>query len=305
MQTNDRDRMDEIPDSYAREIAFDELANANSYIRSPAGTGMTDASNAPRLLETVSRACDVIAVLDELDGAGVTEVATRLDISKSSAYSYLKTLENRQYVVQNGDTYRLSLEFLYLGNTVRYRNPLFVHGKDVVEQLAEETDEFAHLMCEQHGLERNVYKVAGANAVGGDYHAAKERRADYLHFTATGKAVLAHLPDERVASIVDRYGLAAKTPNTITDPTALREELAAVRERGYAINDEEEVVGIRAVGAPIMAPDGTVLGALSLSGPTSRFTDEFCSETLPELVIERANVIEASINMSNASESLK
>ncbi|WP_240729946.1 helix-turn-helix domain-containing protein [Halalkalirubrum salinum] len=60
---------------------------------------MTDASNAPRLLKTVSRACDVIAVLDELDGAGVTEVATRLDISKSAAHSYLKTLENRKYLV--------------------------------------------------------------------------------------------------------------------------------------------------------------------------------------------------------------
>ncbi len=86
---------------------------------------------------------------------------------------------------------------------------------------------------------------------------------------------------------------------------ALREELAAVRERGYAINEDEDVVGIRAVGTPIMAPDGTVLGALSLSGPTSRFTDEFCSETLPELVIERADVIKASINMSKASKSLK
>ncbi|ELY51308.1 IclR family transcriptional regulator [Natronorubrum bangense] len=259
----------------------------------------------PRQLETVARACDVIDALEELDGAGVTELADSLDISKSSAYSYLSTLRTKRLVVKDDDdTYRLSLEFLYLGKTIRHRHVLFEHGKQQIDRLAEETGEYVHLMCEQHGLERNIYKVAGENAVGDAYHTTKERKADFLHFTSTGKAVLAYLPDARVEAIIDEYGLVRKTENTITDRDALFKEIQTIRERGYAVNDEEEVAGIRAVGAPIRDTNGAILGAISVSGPTSRLNDDRYHETLPKKVMESANVTEASINMSNASQSL-
>ncbi|TYL36199.1 transcriptional regulator [Natronococcus pandeyae] len=251
-----------------------------------------------RTLETVSRACDIIKALEQLNGAGVTELANHLDLSKSSTHSYLATLQEKQLVVKNGNTYSLSLEFLYLGKTVRYQHILFQHGKDQTEELAEETGEFAHLMCEQHGLERNIYKVMGPNAIGNEYHTSKEQNPDYLHFTSAGKAVLAHLPEERLHEIVNRQGLISKTPNTITDIDTLNAELATIREQGYAVNDEEEIRGIRAVGAPICSPEGMVLGAVSVSGPTSRLSGEFYAETVPEKVVESANIIEANINMS-------
>lgn len=257
-----------------------------------------------RLLETVSRACDVVDALDELGGAGVTEVADHVGISKGSAHAYLNTLRERRLVVKEGTTYRLSLEFLYLGNGVRHRHPLFQHAKPVVEELADRSKEYVHLMCEQHGLERNIYKVPGENAVGAEYHTAKEQKADYLHFTASGKAVLAHLPEERVDRIVETHGLVSKTPNTITDPDRLAEELDRIRDQGYAVNDEEEIVGIRAVGVPIRDETGAVLGGLSVSGPTGRLTDTACHEEFPDLLKESANVVEARLNASHASESL-
>ncbi|MFP8888482.1 IclR family transcriptional regulator [Natrialbaceae archaeon A-CW2] len=263
-----------------------------------------DKHRSARTLETVARACDVIDTLDALDGAGVTEVATELDIAKSSAHAYLNTLREKRFVIKEGDQYHLSLEFLYLGKSVRHRHVLFAHGKSVVDQLASETGEYVHLMAEQHGLERNVYKVAGENAVGDTYHTAKERKTDFLHFTSTGKAVLAYLPESRVREIIDTHGLLEKTENTITDLETLIEELETIRDRGYAINDEEEVKGIRAVGAPIRNANGTVLGAISVSGPTSRFTGEYLHEEMPHMVQEAANVTEASINMSNASQTL-
>lgn len=257
-----------------------------------------------RTLETVARACDVIDALDELEGTGVTELATHLDISKSSAHAYLNTLRRKRLVIKDGDVYRLSLEFLYLGKSVRHRHLLFDHGRTTADNLAERSGEYVHLMCEQHGLERNIYKVAGEDAVGDEYHTAKERKADYLHYTSTGKAVLAHLPEARIRTIVDTHGLASKTENTITDLETLLLELEDVRERGFAVNDEEEVKGIRAVGAPIRSADRAVLGAISVSGPTSRLNGTYYREELPRLVTESANVTEASINMSNASETL-
>jgi len=266
---------------------------------------MTDTgSNQSRTLETVSRACDVIRALNELNGAGVTELASHLSISKSSAHSYLNTLLEKKFVVKEQGTYRLSLEFLYLGNTVRHRNVLFAHGQSVAENLAAESGEYVHLMCEQHGLERNVYKAKGERAVGEAYHVSKEQHADNLHFTSTGKAVLANLSRSRVEEIIDEYGLVAKTSNTITDRHSLFEELSTIREQGYAFNNEEEIVGIRAVGAPIQGADGELHGAISVSGPANRLTDEFYNEELPKLVTEKANVIEANINMSDAELSL-
>ena len=261
-------------------------------------------TQSPRTLETVARACDVVEALETLDGAGVTELADYLGISKSSAYTYLATLREKQLVVKSNETYRLSLQFLYLGKSVRHSHPLYAHGRTQVDRLAEESGEYAHLMCEQHGLERNIYKAAGENAVGDEYHTLKQQRADYLHFTATGKAVLAFLPESSVEAIVDRYGLVRNTAQTITEPDALFAELEVIRERGYATNDEEEVRGIRAVGAPIRDVDGAVLGAISVSGPTSRIDGDRFSETLPELVMGAANVTEANINMSSASRTL-
>lgn len=262
---------------------------------------MDDSTNrSPRTLETVSRACDVIDALDELEGAGVTELADHLGMSKSSTHAYLATLHEKHLVVKSQGTYHLSLEFLYLGKAVRHGQLLFEHGRVEVEKLARESGEYVHLMCEQHGLERNIYKVAGENAVGDQYHTAKEQQADYLHFTASGKSVLAFLPESRVHEIVDEYGLVRKTENTITDREVLFDELAAIREQGYAVNDEEEVKGIRAIGAPVRGTDGSVLGSISVSGPTGRLTGDLYYETIPELVMGSANVTEANINMSSA-----
>jgi len=250
-----------------------------------------------RTLETVSRACEVIQALERLEGAGVTEIAETLDMSKSSVHAYLSTLREQQFVVQRGDEYRLSLKFLDLGQAVKQHHLLFQHGRKQVEELARESGEYAHLMCEQHGLEQNIHKVAGEQAIGEHYQRIKKQRSDYLHVTASGKAVLANLPESRVREIVDRHGLKGKTENTITDVDQLFTELEAIREQGYAVNDEEEITGIRAVSAPIQAAGTVETGAISVSGPVRRLSGELYHETLPELVMEQANIVEANINM--------
>jgi DNA-binding IclR family transcriptional regulator len=259
-------------------------------------------SDSPRTLKTVSRAFDVIRALEELDGAGVTELADHLDISKSAAYSYLATLREDKFVVKRDDVYVLSLQFLLVGEYVRNQNVLYRTGKSEIESLAEETGEYAHLATEQHGLGVNLYKVRGEKAVGSDYQTSKLQRPDYLHFSATGKSILAHLPRERVEDIVDRYGLKRKTANTITDRDELFAELERIRERGYAYNDEEEIEGLVAVGAPVLDREGGVLGSLSVSGPTNRMKDDRYHESIVEMVTNAANVVEVNINMADSDD---
>jgi len=261
------------------------------------------ATGSPRTLKTVTRAFDVIGALEELDGAGVTELAEHLDMSKSAVYNYLATLRENKFVVKEGDTYALSLQFLLVGEYVRNQAALYRHGHEEVEKLATETGEYAHLSTEQHGLGVNLYKVKGEKAVGSRYQTSKLQRPDFLHFSATGKAILAHLPRERVEWILDTYGLKRKTSNTITDRDELFAELERTRERGYSLNEEEEIEGLQAVGAPVLDRNDRVLGSISVSGPINRMQESRYHEKVVEEVTNTANVIEVNVNMAETEDS--
>lgn len=253
----------------------------------------------PRTLKTVATAARVLTALKEMDGARVTRLADRLDVSKSTAYIHLRTLEESGFVVKRGNRYELALRFLSFGEFVRDGNALYRHGKPEVDELAAETDQYTHLVAEENGRAVNLYQVKGDTSVGGRYQTAKLHERDHLHYTASGKAILAGLTDERVREIVDAHGLPARTENTITDAEALFDQLESIRERGFAYNDEEEIEGFRAVGAPVRSADGEVLGSLSVSGPTSIVAGERFRETLPEQVVQSANIVEVNINMDS------
>jgi DNA-binding IclR family transcriptional regulator len=258
-------------------------------------------SDSPRTLQTVTRTLDVINALKELNGSTVTEMADYLELSKGGAYNHLVTLRENGFVIKNGDEYDLSPRFILIGEHVRQENLLYRFGKKEIDNLIEETGEYAQLITEKHGLGIVLYLKRGEKAIGSDYPDQMERKPLGLHHTAAGKSILAHLSDERVDEIVDQHGLRKRTENTITDREALFEERATIRDRGYAYNVEEEVDGLRAVGADIKGPDGDILGAISLSGPKSRMQGERFEQKLPELVMDTADIIEVNINMHTQS----
>lgn len=238
----------------------------------------------------------IVETLKEMDGAGVTELATRLNLSKGTVHNYLSTLRQHNYVVKEGDTYNVGLSFFELGEYARNRIPIYHVAKPEVAKLAEETGELANLLCEEHGLGVYLYRAHGDNAVMLDTHTGKRR---YLHNTALGKAILAHMPNERVEEILDQHGLPQATPNTITNREDLHEELAAIRKRGYAYCNQERVEGLQCVATPLMSrTDDRVLGAISLAGPTTRMNRNRIQEDLPERLLQAANVIEINVNYS-------
>lgn len=260
---------------------------------------MSNTNSGRRTLQTVSVAARVITVLKENDGVGVTELANELGISKSTAHAHLTTLVENEFAVKRNGQYELALKLFTVGQYVRDRNPLYRHGKPQVDQLASETSQYVHIVTEENGRGVNLYQVKGDTSVDGEYQTTKPQQRDYLHYTASGKAILAHLPEERRHEIIETHGLPKRTENTITSHDALLEELQEIRERGYACNDEEEIRGFRAVGTPVQASDGEVLGSVSVSGPTSFMQGERFRETVPERVVSSANVIEVNLNMRN------
>lgn len=257
-----------------------------------------DSDSSWRTLKTVERATEIIGLLTELEGAGVSAVAERLDMSLSSAHAHLATLHEADYLVKEAGEYRLSYEFLMLGEYVRNSSALFRFGRTEADTLADETGHYVHLFTEEKGLGVNIYEARGERAGEYDYQSLKLQRREPLHITASGKAILASLDEAAVQRIIDRHGLEQYTENTITSEAALFEELARIRERGYALNDEEEIIGFQAVAAPVEAGDGEVVGSISVAGPTRVFDDEQFTEEIPEQVVSAANMVQVNVNMA-------
>lgn len=250
-------------------------------------------------IQSVETAFDVIEALRDQGGAGVTDLAEALELPKSTVYNQLKTLEKQAFVVKDRGEYHLGLRFLGLGEFVREKKEEYRMIEPKVEEIAEKTDERAHFVAEEQRHAIHVHTKTGANAVENGTDSGT-RRTD-LHAVAAGKTVLAYLPEPELEAFLEENTLDAYTENTITERERLHEELDRVRDRGYAQNDEESMLGLRAVAAPILYPSGDLLGVLSVSGPTHRLKGERFESEIPDLLLGSSNEIE--INVAHAQQS--
>jgi len=219
---------------------------------------------------------------------GVSELADQLDLSKSTVHNHLQTLRQLGYVVKEDGQYRLGLQFLGLGDRARQRHDLYHVAKPETDSLVEAVGERAQVMVEENAVGIYIYQSLADQAVRTDSHIGT---VVDLHATAVGKAYLAHLPGAHLERILDQAELGEQTPNTLTDRETLRAELDEIADRGYAFNDEERTVGMRAVGAPILSDDDRVLGGISVSGPTTRMNGSWYREEIPDMVTQSARVI--------------
>jgi DNA-binding IclR family transcriptional regulator len=259
---------------------------------------MTEDANR-REIKSLKRANEILDRLRESNGARLSEITDDVDLTAGSVHTYLYTLREIGFVVKNGDRYELGPEFVTMGEYVRNHSRLYRAAKMEVDKLAEKTEEAVHLIVEHDGQGIALYERLGEEAIGTNYHRElRQRPHQHLHCTASGKAILACLPESRVDEIIDEYGLKAQTPNTITTRNELAEDLETIRERGHAVNDEEELLGIVAVGSPICDRDGSVLGSLAVSTPKIRMEQNEFRDELVDLVMRAANVSEVNLQTS-------
>lgn len=238
---------------------------------------------------------EIINLVREWNGAGVSEIANHLDKPTSTVHDHLQTLVSEEYLVKENGQYRIGARFLELGEQARSRRKLYHLARPQVDKLAAKTGNHSNFMMEEHGRGIFLYKSKGEDAVRLDTHAGMRV---YLQTTALGKAILAHRSRNEVEAILDRHGLLAVTENTITDRDRLFTELEQIKERGYAIDDEERVQGMRCIAAPITTNEGRALGAVSVSGPKSRIQGKYLEDTLPNMVLQSSNVIEVNLTYS-------
>lgn len=256
-----------------------------------------------RKIKSVDTTCQLVKSLRERGEASVSSLAADLDLTPGTVHTHLATLKDHGVVVRSDNGYRLGPRLLTLGEFVRNNSELYQAAKAEIEDLADESGECVHLLTEHDGRLVPVYERFGENAVAVEYHDRKrEEPVKHLHCTAAGKAILAYTPDDRVEEIITEVGLPPNTPQTITDRDALFAELERIRQRGYSIADEEQLQGIRAVGAPIRGSDENVLGAVAVSGPTSRLKGERFESHVPELVTRSANICEVNYTTLDLSD---
>ncbi|RQH02692.1 IclR family transcriptional regulator [Natrarchaeobius oligotrophus] len=250
---------------------------------------MTTEANHP--VRTTEKSLHLIEKLRELDGARIHELEDELEMTKGAIHNHLSTLRTHGYVVKEDNEYRLSLKVLTLGGYVRSNYSIYQFGRPKANKLASDTGMLVNLATEENGQSVYLYQARGEYAVNLDTQVGHRLR---LHNIAIGKAILAYLPAERVEAIVDQWGLPKETENTITDRETLFEELESVREQEFATDLEERTEGLCCIAAPIR-PDNEILGAISISAPTSRLGNQGFDDELVGQVKSTANEIALDI----------
>jgi DNA-binding IclR family transcriptional regulator len=239
------------------------------------------------IIQAVSHALDLLEQFhNDVDELGVTELSKRLKLHKNNVFRLLATLESRGYIEQNKTTenYRLGLKSLELGQTFIKQMGLLRQAKLTLEQLVAQCNETAYVAIFKEDC------VVYLDVVETDMTVRVVSRVGSrlpAYCTAAGKVHLAHLSEGELDSLVGKE-LKGYTANTITSTDDLKVQLCQVMQQGYAIDNEELDPGVRCIAAPIYDYTRRIVGAISLSGPSMRFTDSRIEVELVPLVLDAA-----------------
>ena len=253
-----------------------------------------------REIQSLARGLDILIILAEANQPmGVTELAQLLKVDKSSVFRLLSTLASRGFVGQDDDTrrYRPGLRIVELSRRVLDRVELRSVARPWLKRLQQDTGESVHLAILTDG--RAVYVEQEASAATLNVNTEIGGQAP-VHCTAIGKALIAYLSPEDLERCLGQAELTCYTPRTITALRELVPHLESVRERGYAVDDEEFDPGVRCVAAAIRDHRGKVVASVGISGPSIRVTLGRIPE-LGEVVMETARQISQLIGYNGVA----
>jgi IclR family acetate operon transcriptional repressor len=251
-------------------------------------------------IQALDRAFLILDVMADAGGeAKLTEIAATAGLNVSTCHHLISTLHNWGYVSRgiNSRSYVLGSRILHLSAACLRQVDLPRRAQSFVDRLNDQTREAVQLAIMQdtnlvHVLRREARHAVRVEAgFGGNSGAA--------HATATGKAILAWLPPTELDRIVADKGLAAFTPNTITDIEKLKEELRLTRRNGFSVDREEFQIGVVCLGAAIRDHAGAVVGSISVSAPVFRATPDYIDQ-IKVHVIAAADELSAELGAPGA-----
>lgn len=226
-----------------------------------------------RVIGSVQRAIDILNLFDPYTPElGTTEIARELDLPKSTVAGLVHTLEKNGFLDQNPENrkYRLGFRLAERAGVLLEQFDLRQVAAPVLEALRDDCNESVNLGVLDGEEVVYIERMHGMNMLGMRSEIGKREKA---HSTALGKAILAQQSPKDLRHFIAHQDFAPVTPRTITSPAAFADELQATRERGFALDDQENELGGRCVAAPIFDYQGKAVAAVSISVPLQRMPD--------------------------------
>lgn len=249
-----------------------------------------DVINKSSQIRSISKALNIIELLAETrQELSLSEISRRLGFAKSTAHGLLSTLRDFEYVEQSFFTgrYKLGLRLFEIGSIVAHGWDLRVNAVPHIQNLFDQLGETVHLVVLDKGEVLYIDKRESRQPMRIVSQVGTRLPA---HCTGVGKVLLAHLGNAELKRIIATRGLARYTKNTITDQKKLEEELALIRTREYAVDNEEIMDNLRCIAAPIRDQTGKVIAAISVSMPTIRFSEEQFNQMVASVKQTASNI---------------
>lgn len=221
-------------------------------------------------IPNLKNACRILEHLSLLDGAPTSAtIADSLRIPRSTTLRILFTLEKEGFVDRHGNAYTLGPSLIPLGQRSAERQPIIDLSSPILAQITRETGETAQLAT-LSGSRSLILKVE-ASPHPLSAHSTAGTLA-YVHCSASGKAILAHLRPDSLKAALPQLDLQPRTQKTITTLSALENELATIRAKGYSVDEQEYYDGVRCLAAPIFDEQGYATHAIGITASATRFT---------------------------------
>ncbi|BCJ88217.1 IclR family transcriptional regulator [Effusibacillus dendaii] len=225
--------------------------------------------NEQRMLSSLSNALRILRSYSmDKPSQGITEIAVAQNLGKSTVHRLVSTLVKEGFLVKESEThkYRLGYSVLALSGVIFSTLDIYNEALPVVRKLVDTVDETAHIGILDGNELIYIMKIECTHHVRFLTHVGKRNP---LYCTSSGKVLLAHQEPDFIKQIIEN-GLVKHTPNTLTNPNLLHQELAKIKTQGYATSFEELLEGVHSLAAPIRDYTGQVVAALTLVGPKQR-----------------------------------
>ncbi|MEX2547960.1 MAG: IclR family transcriptional regulator [Chloroflexota bacterium] len=243
--------------------------------------------------QVVDRVIDILEAFEWLGPQlGVSELSRALNLKKATTHRLLASLRRRDIVAQDPATrrYHLGMHLWQLGMLALNQVDWIDRARPYLRQLRDDTGETTHLAILDEGQVLYIDKAESEHSLRMPSQVGRRLPA---HCTGVGKALLAYLSPAALADVIDRHGLPAFTPATITERHLLVTELARIRERGYAVDDEEIEPGLRCIAAAVRGHSGDVTAAISIAGPSSRIQHDNLDRHADSVVVAARQISSA------------
>ncbi len=244
-------------------------------------------------MSTVDKALRIVELLEKKGEMGITAIGKNLRLAPSTAHRLAASLAGHDFIAKDPATrrYRLGMGIFRIGSSVAARFGVRSAALPNMEILAERSGETVNLGVLVRDQLFYVEKIQNNDPIRVDLQVG---HAVPAHCTALGKAILAWLPADAFDSLFSKSALERKTRRSIGDLAKLKKELAAIRQRGYSLDDSELVEGISCIAAPIRSSAGPAVAAISVAGPSIRMSAAKIRKLIP-LVIRAAEKTSSEI----------